>query len=164
MTDGSSTSLIDNPLRGEPVASEEPPQSAQAPAAPPPAPTPAGTSFFIVGGLDLGCGLYFDAPLTDDETTALKAALEPVLAKYRVPNIPLAEELQLVATLAAIIVPRVKVRIEQRRAEEAAANEGNAGDTPIVRQEGVREINSAPRVGSESLGFAATGEAADMVP
>lgn len=102
---------------------------------------PTGTALAIAKAVDTACATLLDAGLSESERRELEGALLPVLVKRNVPNIPLAEEINLVLTVGGIVVPRVRAKIEAAREQEAQEAESN--DRAGSRQEGLSQERPA---------------------
>lgn len=122
---------------------------------------PQGTAIVVAKAVDAACDMLFAQGLTEAERHELEGALLPVLVKRNVPNIPLAEELNLAMTVGGIIVPRVRAKIQAAREAEAAANEA-PHDSPGGREEGLPQERVAPNDGFPSFGKRST-EAARLL-
>lgn len=110
--------------------------------------------------MSVGLTVRFGMPLDEQEASEFHRDLAAVLCKYDVPDMPYAEECQLMATTGGIIIRRVQAR----KAIEAKPVTGEekkdlAHDHVVHRQEGKRENRTPPQTGMAS----GTSEASSLL-
>jgi len=114
---------IDNPLasKTQEALPEQLQQEIEAPA------NPEASAAILTSVTSAACNWVWKEPLSETESAALRADLLPILIKYDVPDVPLAEEFKLALTLTEIVMNRMKKAKEETRENDNASTgqEGN---------------------------------------